>query len=99
MFAYDAENRLIGLNVGNMESVSYQYDADGKRVQKTENGTTTYVYDAMELLAAEYSTQASTDNGTTYMTRHALGSTRLLTAGSGTSGTIVKKRYNYAKDP
>jgi RHS repeat-associated protein len=54
-------------------------------VQKIEQSgpTSTYVYDAMGQLAAEYDTGSSTASGTQYLTADYLGSTRMLTDTSG----------------
>jgi RHS repeat-associated protein len=61
------------------------YDGEGRRVQKIEtSGTTsTYVYDAMGSLAAEYTTGAAAASGTQYLTADHLGSTRMMTGGPG----------------
>ena len=89
-FTYDGENRLLTANVAQGGGVaSFVYDGEGRRVQKTAGSgsnavTTTYVHDAMGQLAAEYSTQAPTVTGTQYPTTDFLGSTRLITNGSGT---------------
>jgi RHS repeat-associated protein len=83
-FTYDGENRLLSANVLNEGTVTFAYDAEGRRVQKTSaQGTTTYIHDAMGRLAAEYSTQAPTATGTQYLTADHLGSTRLVTDGTG----------------
>jgi RHS repeat-associated protein len=83
---YDAENRMARYsNGGNV--TQYTYDGDGRRVTKLVTGntpsSTTYVYDATGQLAAEYSTGAVQDSGTTYLSADHLGSTRLVTDGSG----------------
>jgi len=84
VFTYDGENRLLTANLYNEGTVTFAYDGEGRRVQKTSAlGTTTYVHDAMGNLAAEYSTQAPTATGTEYLTADTLGSTRLVTDGSG----------------
>jgi len=79
------------------------YDGDGRRVMKTTgdtlaNGTvtaigtqTTFVYDAMGQLAAEYSTAVNTDTGTRYLTTDHLGSMRLITDSSG----VCRQRLDY----
>lgn len=83
---YDGENRLKQYTDGGNQTL-YTYDGDGRRVTKTVTGaaqsSTTYVYDASGELAAEYSTVAPGDSGTTYLTADHLGSTRLVTDGSG----------------
>ena len=74
-----------------MSAISYVYDGEGKRVQKTVGTTTTYVYDAAGNLTAEYG-PASPVGGTTYLTADHLGSTRVVTNSSG----AVVARYDYA---
>jgi YD repeat-containing protein len=39
-FAYDAENRLVG--VSGAASAAFVYDGDGRRVKGTVNGVTSY---------------------------------------------------------
>ena len=81
------------------------YDGDGRRVQKLScpvgtsactpsvGGATvssTYVYDASGGLAAEYSTQPAVSPCTTcYLTADHLGSTRMMTDGSGTVKSLL----------
>jgi len=82
-FTYDAENRVITATEPNMPAISYVYDGEGKRVQKTVGtAITSYVYDAFGQLTAEYATQSST-NGLLYLTADPLGSTRLITSSTG----------------
>jgi RHS repeat-associated protein len=84
-FTYDAENRVIAATEPSTAAISYVYDGEGKRVQKTVGTSiTTYVYDGFGNLAAEYASQA-TANGLLYRTVDALGSTRLLTDASRTA--------------
>jgi RHS repeat-associated protein len=91
-FTYDAEDRQITAAIPGMVAISYAYDGDGKRVQKTVGTTvTTYVYDAIGNLAAEYG-PASPLGGTTYLTADHLGSTRLVTNSAG----APVARYDYA---
>ena len=89
--AYDAENRQTTLSDGG----SYEYDGEGRRVKKVAAGVTTvYVYDAFGKLAAEYATLAPSnqpDCTRCYLTPDHLGSTRLVTDGTG----AVKRRYDY----
>ncbi len=54
-----------------------------KTLHGTNASTTTYVYDARGMLAAEYSTAPPGDTGTTYLLTDHLGSTRLVTTASG----------------
>jgi YD repeat-containing protein len=41
VYRYDFENRLIALNAGTPNSVTFVYDGDGNRVAKTVGGSTT----------------------------------------------------------
>src|SRR5258708_23485833 len=98
MFPYDGENRMLTSNVASMGTVTYSCDGEGRRVQKSwgcsvGNGTctTVFVYDAMGQLAAEYATAPNTMSGTEYLTADSLGSTRLVTDGSG----AVTQCYDY----
>jgi RHS repeat-associated protein len=80
---YDAENRLVTSTISGV-TTTYTYDGDGRRVQKSNpSGTTTYVYDAAGQLAAEYG-GATTLWATSYLTTDHLGSTRMVTDGTGT---------------
>ena len=83
-FSYDGENRLLVAAIGNQGGASFVYDGEGRRVQKiTPSATTTYIHDAKGELAMEVSTAAPTASGTEYLTADTLGSTRLITDGSG----------------
>jgi len=88
---YDAENRQVTLK--DSGTSQYAYDGEGRRVTKTIGGqTVVYVYDARGQLAAEYGgTPDPTGCATCYLTVDHLGSTRLVTDGSGN----VKRRYDY----
>ncbi len=86
--AYDGENKQTLFCNGPADpctepnaAAKYHYDADGNRVQKVLSGsTTTYVYDALGQLAAEYSTAGpSGTGGIEFRTTDHLGSTRLVT--------------------
>jgi RHS repeat-associated protein len=91
-FTYDAENRLVASTQPGMGAISYVYDGDGRRVQKTVvPAVTTYVYDAGGQLTAEYSTAAPAAGGTEYLMADALGSTRIVLDAAGT----VKERIDY----
>jgi len=93
-FTYDAENRQVSYNAGMASlNATYEYDGDGRRVKKLQDGiTTVFVYDAQGRLAAEYSTQPSTNtSGTRYLTADHLGSTRISTNASG----AVLTRHDY----
>jgi RHS repeat-associated protein len=89
--SYDAENRQV--SAGNGAQTSYGYDGNGRRVSKLSAGVTTvYVYDALDQLAAEYSTAAaSAPCRTCYLSWDHLGSTRMVTDQNGT----VVARHDY----
>ena len=89
--AYDAENRQISLT--DSGAYQYSYDGEGRRVMKVGGSqTVVYVYDAMGQLAAEYGSAADPAGcATCYLTADHLGSTRLVTDGSGQ----VMRRYDY----
>jgi RHS repeat-associated protein len=90
-FNYDGENRLVASMQPNMGPISYVYDGDGRRVQKTVgSAVTNYVYDSGGQLAAEYGTSA-TFAGTDYLMADALGSTRVVLDATGS----VKERIDY----
>jgi len=85
-FSYDGENRLLTATLAT--PVSYTYDGEGRRVQKTVGTgssavTTTFVHDAMGNLAAEYGGPPPPTAGTEHLSVDHLGSTRLVTDGSG----------------
>ena len=73
-----------------MSAISYVYDGDGRRVQKTVGSTvTTYIYDAQGDLAEELGGPTNPLVGqTTYLTSDHLGSTRAVTSGGG--GTLAR---------
>jgi RHS repeat-associated protein len=83
---YDAENRQIqSADTTSNTLMQYQYDGDGRRVQKaTGSAATVYVYDAFGQLAAEYTNgSAGTPPCTTcFLSTDHLGNTRLVTDGS-----------------
>jgi RHS repeat-associated protein len=82
-FSYDAETRLIATTQPNMGAISYVYDGQGHRVQKSVgSNVTSYVYDASGQLAAEYNSD-SPASGTQYLIADTLGSTRLVLDASG----------------
>jgi RHS repeat-associated protein len=89
-FSYDAENRLRTSTI-NSVTTTYSYDGEGRRVKKEgPGGTWWYVYDAQGQLAAEYGPPAPT-GGVRYVSVDHLGSTRLLTKGSG----ALAERHDY----
>jgi RHS repeat-associated protein len=102
---FDAEGRMVS-NTDNGATISYIYDGEGQRVAKvscpsaapctatTAGATiqTVYAYDADGNLSAEYSPAPPTPPCTTcYVTVDHLGSTRVLTNGSGNAVS----RYDY----
>lgn len=106
-YVWDDRDRLIQIKSGSTIIASFSYDALGRRIAKTEGGTTTnYLYDGLD---AVQETQGTTVNpiltgggidqryarnetsGRTYFLTDQLGSTRLLT---DTSGAVVQ-RYDY----
>jgi RHS repeat-associated protein len=90
-YAYDGENHQVSYSF-NGTTTHYVYDGEGHRVMKWDNtGAIVYVYDGLGRLAAEYTTSASQNNGISYLTTDHLGSTRVVTNGSG----AVKARYDY----
>lgn len=97
-YAYDAENRLKSANIGNTGTVTYTYDGEGRRVQKTVgSATTSYVYDGGGALVAEYSNQAPVTTGTEWLADDHLGSMRLVMSTVVPQGnpTGILKRYDY----
>ncbi len=91
---YDAENRMVSETDASGATATYTYDGDGRRISKTVSGvTTTFVYDPMGQLAQEYGgpTISGSETGTRYLTTDQLGSTRLVTDGSGN----VAQSYDY----
>ena len=95
---YDGENRNTIVKVSGSAYVTFAYDGDGRRVKKqvTNGATTHYVYDALGQMAAEYSTQAPTTPGTSYMFTDMLGSVRTITDQDGAvvRGAVVES-YDY----
>jgi RHS repeat-associated protein len=73
------------LSTINSSTTFYTYDGDGRRVMKTWNfgtaaaQTTSYVYDALGQMVAEYGVATAPDSGTKFITADHLGSTRLVT--------------------
>ena len=79
--AYDAENRMTSVTKP-ANTVSYFYDGEGRRVKKTVGSTTTaFVYDADGQLMQEYG--GTSTAATRYLVQDHLGSTRVVTDGSG----------------
>ena len=91
---YDAEGRIRqSTNTGTSQTTDYAYDGAGHRVKKTVGSASTwYVYDAFGQLAAEYTSSGPSGTAAThYLTTDHLGSTRLVTDGSG----AVVSRHDY----
>ena len=95
-FRYDGDNRMVSFTDpgpgGINTSSAYSYDGEGRRVRKTTGGiTTTYVYNLLGQLAAEYGGAPDRAPGTHYLTPDHLGSTRLVTDAQGE----VLTRHDY----
>ncbi|QOY90653.1 RHS repeat domain-containing protein [Paludibaculum fermentans] len=93
--SYDAEGRVATAVTGATGSAnaSYGYDGEGRRVQRTSSGVTTYyVYDAAGQLAAEYGSSVAA-SGRQYLTVDALGSTRVVTDQNKT--VVPGQRHDY----
>lgn len=89
---YDRENRLKKATGSGV--TEYGYDGLGRRVVKEESGgaATYYIYDAFGQLAAEYlSSGTGSTVGTHYVSTDHLGSTRVVTNGSG--GIVSRHDY------
>jgi RHS repeat-associated protein len=81
---YDAEGRLTQFTALGSAVSNYYYDASGRRVWKTSQGfTTAYVYDTSGNVIAEYGGAPASSTGTTYVTVDQLGSTRVVSDGTG----------------
>ena len=79
---YDAENRITTETDGaNRGVTTHTYDGNGHRVVKSNSaGTTVFVYDAFDRMAAEYTTVAENPTCITcYLSPDHLGTTRLVT--------------------
>ena len=96
-FKYDGDNRLVAFDnaIGTDSDTTYAYDGDGKRVRKVVGGssgiTTTYVYNILGQLVAEYASQGTALPGIRYLTPDHLGSTRVVTA----QDQSVLSRHDY----
>lgn len=86
-YQYDANNRQRwSAHTDGSAAVTAVYDGTGQRVAIKVNGiiNNVMVYDAMNKLVAEYSTNAGTGSGgVQYVFADKQGSTRLVTRGSG----------------
>ena len=96
-FKYDGDNRLVAFDhpTGTDSDTVYAYDGEGRRVRKVVGGTsgvtTTYVYNVLGQLAAEFGGTAPDRPGTRYLTPDPLGSTRVVTA----EDQSVLSRHDY----
>ena len=96
-FKYDGDNRLVAFDapLGTDSDTAYAYDGEGRRVRKVVGGssgvTTTYVYNVLGQLVAEFGGTASATPGTRYLTPDHLGSTRLVTG----EDQSVLSRHDY----
>ena len=95
-FTYDGDNRLVAFNTTGTDSdTTYSYDGEGRRVQKAVGGsggvTTTYVYNVLGQLVAEFGGTAPDRPGTRYLTSDHLGSTRVVTG----EDQSVLSRHDY----
>jgi RHS repeat-associated protein len=78
VLGYDGEGRLAKSTLSGVTTV-YEYDGEGRRVKR---GGVVLVYDAQGRLSAEYG--GTGQSGVRYLTGDHLGSTRVVTDGSGT---------------
>ena len=96
-FKYDGDNRLVAFDhpTGTDSDTTYAYDGEGRRVRKVVGGSggtaTTYVYNVLGQLVAEFGGTASEQPGTRYLTPDSLGSTRVVTA----EDQSVLSRHDY----
>jgi RHS repeat-associated protein len=91
---YDGEGRLVEAmfpwGTGAV-TTSYVYDAEGRRVKKTNPsiGTVVHVYDAFGQLAAEHGAGSTAGCDTCYLFTDHLGTTRAV---GDKNGVVVKRR-------
>ena len=96
-FKYDGDNRLVAFDhpTGTDSDTAYSYDGEGRRVRKVVGGSsgvaTTYVYNVLGQLVAEFGGTAPDRPGTRYLTPDHLGSTRLVTG----EDQSVLSRHDY----
>ncbi|QQS33229.1 MAG: RHS repeat-associated core domain-containing protein [Acidobacteriota bacterium] len=87
LFKYDGENKQYEVRNSSNETIGqYFFDGNGKRVKKFVPSTdevTVFVYDAMDKLIAEYSTNLSPEPTVAYTTSDHLGSPRIKTNENG----------------
>ena len=95
-FKYDGDNRLEAFDTTGADSdTTYAYDGEGRTVRKVVGGSsgvaTTYVYNVLGQLVAEFGGTPPDRPGTRYLTPDPLGSTRLVTA----EDQSVLSRHDY----
>ena len=96
-FKYDGDNRLVAFDapLGTDSDTAYSYDGEGRRVRKVVGGSsgvaTTYVYNVLGQLVAEFGGTAPEAGGTRYLTPDHVGSTRLVTG----DDQSVLSRHDY----
>ena len=96
-FQYDGDNRLVAFDhpTGTDSDTAYAFDGEGRRVRKVVGGSsgvaTTYVYNVLGQLVAEFGGTAPAQPGTRYLTPDHLGSTRVVTA----EDQSVLSRHDY----
>ena len=96
-YIFDAENRIKEFFKSNNSTTNnpnavYEYDGEGKRVKKINDGVTTiFVYNAGGTLVAEYSTELNPSPKVSYLTADHLGSPRIITDEAG----AVISRHDY----
>ncbi len=98
--AYDANNKQRFYCAGHVTCTSgnavaeYRYDGAGNRVEKlTSAETTSFVYDVVGKLAAEYSTTAPANSGLFFRTLDHLGSTRLVTDAADPPNVVSRRDF------
>ena len=97
-FKYDGDNRMVSFDTTGVETDgTYSYDGEGRRVKRVVGGvTTTYVYNVLGQLVAEYASSGTLLPGIRYLTPDHLGSTRVVSQAvvSGSDGGVVS-RHDY----
>jgi RHS repeat-associated protein len=83
-YKYDAENRIVSVNVNGSSSESYSYDASNHRVKKIVGGVVThYIWEGNQVIA-EYERGGNFTQGTGTRYYHQdRQSTRVITDGAG----------------
>jgi RHS repeat-associated protein len=75
-YAYDAADRLTGVQSANGGTLQYTYDADGRRIQQTSNGLiTNYLWDTQ---SPHGDVIQESDTAGTIVAAYTLGDNRLL---------------------